>query len=126
MGNLMKIKKVDGNVADVHTKGWGFEVWIENIPEYCGKLLHFKGGKKCSMHFHLNKTETMFLASGRIDIDLIDPETAERYTVSMFKGDSLRIPRGQLHQIHALLESDLYEFSTMHEDSDSYRAWKGD
>lgn len=123
---MSKISKVEVNHQQIHTKGWGFEVWIENLPEYCGKLLWFKSGKKCSMHFHLNKKETMYLQSGRIDIDLIDPENGERYTVSLFEGDSLLIPPGQMHQIIALKESQLFEFSTTHEDSDSYRMQKGD
>ena len=29
-------------------KGWGYEKWIVNTDEYCGKLLHFIKGKKCS------------------------------------------------------------------------------
>ena len=27
-------------------KGWGYELWVANKPEYCGKLLHFDGSKK--------------------------------------------------------------------------------
>ena len=111
-----------GNISE---KGWGHEVWIEN-DVYCGKLLVFNAGKKCSMHFHLNKTETMYLQDGKIVIDLRDPETGEDYLVEMNPGDSLKIPRGQLHQIVAIADSHLFEFSTHHEDSDSYRAWKGD
>ena len=33
-------------------KGWGWERWIVNCEEYCGKLLFFKGGKRCSWHRH--------------------------------------------------------------------------
>lgn len=123
---MAKILKKSQLTQDIHPKGWGYEVWIENRPEYCGKLLKFNAGKRCSMHFHLNKTETMYLQSGRIDIDCIDPETAQKYTVALHPGDSLLIPRGQMHQIHALRESELFEFSTVHEDSDSYRMEKGD
>ena len=27
------------------SKGWGFEKWIVNCEEYCGKLLYFVKGK---------------------------------------------------------------------------------
>ena len=27
------------------SKGWGFEKWIVNTDEYCGKLLYFVKGK---------------------------------------------------------------------------------
>lgn len=124
--NMTKITKVEALQQDLHFKGWGCEVWIENRPEYCGKLLVFEAGKKCSMHFHMNKTETMYLQSGRIDIDILDPDTSERYTVCLHPGDSLLIERGTMHQICALRASELFEFSTTHEDSDSYRIHKGD
>ena len=29
-------------------KGWGFEKWIVNCQEYCGKLLYFVKDKQCS------------------------------------------------------------------------------
>jgi len=122
----MKLYKRKKENQETHKKGWGKEIWVENIPEYCGKVLVMDEGKKCSMHFHINKMETMYLQSGRIDIDLIRPDNGERYTVELFPGDSLLIPKGQLHQICALKNSELFEFSTTHEDLDSYRAWKGD
>lgn len=111
---------------DIHQKGWGHEVWIENIPEYCGKLLHFEAGKKTSMHYHVNKLETMFLAKGKMVIHCIEPNSGQKYDLELFVGDSVMIMPGYAHQIHALEESDLYEFSTKHEDSDSYRIEKGD
>ena len=36
-------------------KGWGWERWIVNCPEYCGKLLFFNKGKRCSWHFHVGQ-----------------------------------------------------------------------
>lgn len=122
----MKIEKKTIETTDTHPKGWGYEKWIENIPEYCGKLLHFEAGKCSSMHFHVKKKETMFLIKGRIMIDMIEPATGEKYSVVLTPGDSVLIPPGQVHQIFSVMESDLIEFSTTHEDSDSYRVWKGD
>ena len=43
-------------------KGWGYEKWITNNEKYCGKLLYFNKGKKCSWHYHEIKEET-FLRS---------------------------------------------------------------
>lgn len=111
---------------EVHPKGWGCEVWIENRPEYCGKLLFFQKEKACSMHCHIKKLETMFLQSGSMTIRLIDPEDGSKYEVHLSPGDSILIPRGQMHQIVAHEDSELFEFSTTHEDADSYRIWKGD
>ena len=126
LGETMKISKRESKEQETHHKGWGVEIWIENRPEYCGKLLSFCAGKKTSMHFHLNKIETMYVGKGAVNINLIDPENGSPYTVALFQGDSLLIPRGQLHEIYAVVDTELYEFSTTHEDSDSYRAWKGD
>ena len=47
-------------------KGWGYEKWIVNNEKYCGKLLFFEKGKKCSWHYHKLKHETFYLHSGRI------------------------------------------------------------
>ena len=47
-------------------KGWGYEKWIVNTEEYCGKLLFFNKGKRCSWHYHKIKDETFYLQSGSI------------------------------------------------------------
>lgn len=111
---------------DIHKKGWGHEVWIENIPEYCGKLLKFNASKKTSMHYHVNKLETMYVAKGYMVIHLIEPETGRKYDHHLQEGDSIQIKRGHAHQLEAIVDVDLFEFSTRHEDSDSYRIEKGD
>lgn len=48
-------------MSNIHHKGWGFENWIVNKPEYCGKLLYFREGKMCSWHYHKLKDETFLL-----------------------------------------------------------------
>ena len=48
------------------SKGWGYEKWIANGPEYCGKLLHFNLGKRCSWHYHKIKDETFYIQSGEL------------------------------------------------------------
>lgn len=47
-------------------KGWGYEDWIWNDEKYCGKLLVFEQDKRCSWHYHKDKDETFYLASGRL------------------------------------------------------------
>lgn len=123
----MSKKKVKARLSaeqELHHKSWGYEHWIENCPEYCGKRLVFEPGGATSMHFHIKKLETMYLLRGLMVIEFVHPETAEKYEIRLSPGDSVQIPRGQLHRILALEESELLEFSTMHEDSDSYRAWR--
>ena len=47
-------------------KGWGYEKWIVNTEEYCGKLLHFIKGKRCSWHYHILKDETFYVQEGKL------------------------------------------------------------
>jgi mannose-6-phosphate isomerase-like protein (cupin superfamily) len=107
-------------------KGWGFELWIVN-KEYCGKLLHFHKGKKCSWHYHRVKDEVFYLHSGRLRVRLgpgDDPASAR--TVLLLPGMALAVPPGWRHQMEAEEDSELFEFSTHHEDQDSVRVLPGD
>jgi len=110
-------------------KGWGFEKWIVNCKEYCGKLLFFVKGKRCSWHYHKLKDEVFFVQSGRIKV-LYSPqwvdEIEDACEVILEKGDNFHVTRGMRHQMIALEDTELYEFSTQHFDSDSYRIQKGD
>ena len=42
------------------------------------------------------------------------------------KGDNFHVYRGLKHQMIALEDTELFEFSTQHFDEDSYRILKGD
>jgi mannose-6-phosphate isomerase-like protein (cupin superfamily) len=107
-----------------HDKGWGYELWIANSPLYCGKVLVFNAGKACSMHFHLLKHETFFLESGRISVEILEDGVLS--TRHMEPGDSMEIPPGTMHRIWATEASRLFEFSTQHFETDSYRIARGD
>jgi oxalate decarboxylase/phosphoglucose isomerase-like protein (cupin superfamily) len=122
---MAQIKKKTLAETYTHKRGWGKEVWVENIPEYCGKFLHVDKGKCGSLHFHGNKCETMYLLSGKVRLRMVDPEKGSFYFVDLEPGDSIFIPRLQVHQIGAEEDSVIIEFSTMHEEDDSYRVEKG-
>jgi quercetin dioxygenase-like cupin family protein len=108
-------------------KGWGFEKWIVNSEEYCGKLLYFVKGKKCSWHFHKLKDEVFYLQSGKILLKYYDEDDiALANELILNKGDKFHVYRGLRHQMIALEDTELFEFSTQHFDEDSYRVIKGD
>ena len=108
-------------------KGWGYEKWIVNTEEYCGKLLHIVKGKKCSWHYHTLKDETFYLQRGELLVKYSDGDDLERANELILKeGDKFHVYRGLRHQMFALQDSDLFEFSTQHFDSDSNRIIKGD
>ena len=108
-------------------KGWGYEKWIVNTEEYCGKLLHINKGKKCSWHYHKLKDETFYLQKGQLLVRYSDDDDIEnsKKTILM-EGDKIHVYRGLRHQMLALQDSDLFEFSPQHFDSDSNRIIKGD
>lgn len=108
-------------------KGWGFEKWIVNTEEYCGKLLYFAKGKKCSWHYHELKDETFYIQSGKIILKYNDSDDIESSKeIVLERGDKYHIHRGLRHQMLALEDTELFEFSTQHFDSDSIRVINGD
>jgi len=118
-------------MTEVHyqPRGWGGEYWIENLPEYCGKVLVIEPGKRGSLHFHKKKKETMMVSEGTLNLRMIDTDTAQEYTVELTTGDSILIEPGQPHQIINSSFDDrlvVIEFSTTHEEDDSRRLQKGD
>jgi hypothetical protein len=106
-------------------KGWGHELIIVNNEKYCGKILVFKAGCKFSMHYHLIKQETWYVNKGQFTFNWIDTNTAERNTLYLREGDVVTIPIGMPHQLTSIEEGEIFEISTEHFDSDSYRVEKG-
>jgi len=108
-------------------KGWGYEKWIVNKPEYCGKLLFFEKGKRCSWHYHEIKDEVFYVQSGKLLVKYgLDDDIEKAESIILKKGDNFYIYRGLRHQMLALETTELFEFSTEHFDEDSYRIIKGD
>ena len=110
-------------------KGWGYELWIVNSEKYCGKILHFVKGKKCSWHYHKIKDEVMYVQSGKLQITYgyNEDKLHESTQIKILSpGDSFHIPTRMIHQMTALETTELFEFSTQHFDEDSYRVEKGD
>ena len=95
-------------------KLWGHEEWIVN-RDYCGKKLVLKKGLRCSVHHHKNKDETFYIIKGKVLIEL------DKEKKVMLPGDSILIEPGTKHRFTGLEDSEIIEFSTHHEDSDSYR-----
>ena len=109
------------------SKGWGFEKWIVNCEEYCGKLLYLVRGKKCSWHYHKLKDEVFYVQSGKVLVRYSEDDNKfNSNTCILEKGDNFHVYRGLRHQIEALEDSEIFEFSTQHFDSDSHRIEKGD
>lgn len=107
------------------TKAWGYENIFVNNEKYCGKILHFNKTSCFSMHFHIQKEETWFIYSGKFLMKYIDTTNANILEITLEKGDIITNKIGQPHQLFCIEEGDIFEVSTQHFDSDSYRVMKG-
>jgi len=106
-------------------KDWGYEIWLIN-EEYCGKILHLDKGKRCSFHYHKIKDEVLYVQNGRITVRFAehdDLSTAD--SVVLTPGMSFHVKPGLRHQMYAEEDTDIFEFSTHHENSDSIRIIPG-
>lgn len=112
--------------SEIVEKGWGKEIIFINNEEYCGKILCFEKDKKCSMHYHLKKKETWYIAKGKLRLSFIDTPTGQLLQEILTVGDVITNERGEPHQLEALEYSEVFEVSTKHFDEDSYRIYKGD
>ncbi|MFH1358807.1 MAG: cupin domain-containing protein [archaeon] len=99
---------------EVHEKAWGFEEWVAN-RDYCGKIMLLKKGFRCSIHYHKNKDETFYILSGKVLFELGDEKAI------MVQGDVILVEPGVKHRFTGLEDSKIIEFSSHHEDDDSYR-----
>ena len=94
---------------------------------YCGKILHFNKGKKCSWHYHKVKQETFYVQKGKLKVWYgQDDDITKAKEIILKTGQTFEMPIGQRHQILGLEETDMFEFSTTHFESDSHRIIKGD
>jgi mannose-6-phosphate isomerase-like protein (cupin superfamily) len=118
-----KSKKIQSEIVQ---KGWGKEIIFVNNPEYCGKILCFNKGKRFSMHYHIQKKETWYVAKGQFLLHWIETENGVSHSEYLNVGDVITNDRGEPHQVVALEDSELFEVSTRHYDEDSFRMWKGD
>lgn len=95
-------------------KLWGEEQWIVN-KEYCGKKLILRRNHRCSMHAHKRKDEVFYLQSGKVLLEL----DGDKHT--LHPGDFVHVPAGSPHRFTGLADSEIIEFSTTHDEGDSYR-----
>jgi len=107
-------------------KGWGHEKIVHNSDGYCGKVLVFHKGKKCSYHYHKIKTET-FYCLGRMLLRYgPEDDLSCASEIILETGDVFHVPTGLRHQMEALEDSQLFEFSTTDYPEDSIRIINGD
>jgi mannose-6-phosphate isomerase-like protein (cupin superfamily) len=100
--------------SKIVNKVWGSEEWIVN-RDYCGKILNLKKGFRCSIHYHKKKDETFYILEGKVLLELEGKKEIVK------QGDIRLIKPNQKHRFTGLEDSKIIEFSTHHNDADSYR-----
>ncbi len=98
----------------IHPKVWGEEHWIVN-KEYCGKKLVLRKGYRCSIHWHEKKDEVFYIVSGKVLMEVNGEAKV------MVPGDKQYIAPGDKHRFTGIEHSEIMEFSTHHQEDDSYR-----
>ena len=78
------------------------------------------------MHYHLKKEETWYVQSGQFLFKWINTANADIHETTLNPGDCITNKIGEPHQIICIEEGDIFEVSTQHFDTDSYRVMKGD
>ncbi|HEY5220735.1 MAG TPA: PfkB family carbohydrate kinase [Candidatus Paceibacterota bacterium] len=113
MSALRTTNHVEG--ISMTPKVWGYERWVENNDRYCCKILGVNKGYQCSLHYHKNKDETFLVTEGQIRFELGDE------VMHLRPGSFIRVPPNTPHRFAGIEDSLIMEFSTHHDDADSYR-----
>lgn len=96
-------------------KDWGWEEYMADEPEYCGKVLRVDEGWQCSLHMHPVKKETFFVYEGMVFLDIGGSR------LSGIPGDSFTIMPETKHRFGSKDGAVLIETSTHHDDADVVR-----
>ena len=91
-------------------KPWGYELVWAQTDRYVGKIIHVNAGHALSLQYHRIKTETVYLASGRVVYEIQEGE--ELRQLDLNPGDRLHIPAGTVHRVTAVEDADIFEVST--------------
>jgi len=87
-------------------KPWGSEQILENNGKYVLKRLIMKKGHRCSLQYHDNKIETIYVISGNLNITINDDD-------KIFKsGDFITIKNKEIHRMEGITDCVYLETST--------------
>jgi len=92
-------------------KPWGHEEIWAHTPRYVGKILVIRAGHRLSLQHHIEKDETVRMASGEMWLELEDDDgVLQRHRLG--PGDAARIAPGRRHRMEAISDCEVIEVST--------------
>ena len=91
-------------------KPWGHELIWARTDRYVGKILHVTAGQILSRQYHNVTDETMHVLRGEL---ILRTRPGTELVARAFKaGETVHIPAKLVHQIEAVVDSDVLEAST--------------
>ena len=99
----------------VLVRDWGEEHIIAQTPQYLGKLLFMRAGTRGGLQYHRQKDETEHLWSGIARLHF-DPGGGILEVREWAAGQAIRIRPGVVHQVEAITDCVILEWSTPHLD----------
>lgn len=101
---------VRGPISEI-VKPWGGEELLAHTELYALKRIYVKVGSRPSLQYHEHKSETLFLLSGQMSIEIgesVDSLTKDQ----LHPGEAVDIPKGMIHRVSAIEDSVIIEVST--------------
>ena len=91
---------------EIINKPWGSEEFIEHNQHYVVKRLIMKKNNRCSLQYHNEKTETIYIISGILNIHIngIEKDYIQNQYVTIYPG--------QIHRMSGVEDSVYLESST--------------
>ena len=99
-----------GPVSTV-VKPWGGEELLAHTDLYALKSIHVRVGTRPSLQYHERKSESLYLLSGLMKIELGDSKDS-LVEDQLHPGETVDIPKGRIHRVTAIEDSVLIEVST--------------
>ena len=96
---------------EIINKPWGKEEVLEINDKYMLKKLTMFAGKKCSLQYHNQKKETIYILSGKLRI-YKGKNQKELESKIYLKGESITLDPGQIHRMEGVEDSVYLEAST--------------
>ena len=108
--NLLDLDRFSVDVKRVD-KPWGYELLYAITELYCGKVIFIRSGEQLSLQFHRTKDETIFVQSGRVELEIGEPGKPVDTEV-VGAGRAFRLRPGTVHRMRALEDTTVLEVST--------------
>lgn len=105
------MKEEQQTPVQIKQKPWGREIWFANTHGYVGKILEVTKGKRYSLQYHEQKTETQYLLSGQVKLT-VGKDKNNLQDLILNPGDKHDIFPYTIHRIEALQDSQIFEVST--------------